>query len=740
VQTLARLVLRHRLLVVLGWLVLLVAGGMAAGPVTDRLTFDFSLPGQPGYEAEEQLIQTFGASTADTLVPVVTVPEGSTVAERADDVAAVFDAVRTALPQARVVDLASTGDARFVTDDGRSAFALVQGPMPQGFEPGIQVQLEPVLQQAAAQAGLDPGLTSYVLLSAGGDTEGPSVLVETLFGAVGALAVLLFVFASFLALVPLVIAAVSILTTFLLVLGLTYLTDVSFVVQFLIALVGLGVAIDYSLLLVSRWREERAHGHSNDEAIVIAMQTAGHAVLASGVTVAISLLALILVPVPFLRSMGLGGMLIPLVSVAVVLTLLPAMLSRIGPRVDWPRIRHDAVAARGWTAWARLIVRRRWIAAGVAVVVLSLIIAPVFGLKIGQSSSESLTSSGPAFDTLQGLERGGVGDGVLTPIEVLVPDDQAAAAVVAAADVPGVRMAVVGGSNDGVTVVDVVPVGETVDSDSIAVVDDVRSAVEQATEGSVGVAGTGAIVQDYFHAVYDNFPYVLALIAVITFVLLVRTFRSLLLPIKAVLLNLMSLAAVFGAITWFWQEGHGSEALFGVSATGAITFWLPVIIFAFLFGLSMDYEVFILARMREEYDATGSTAQAVVTGLGRTGRLVTSAALILFFSFAALASSPGTDIKVIGTALGVGILIDATLVRALLVPALVSLLGKWNWWLPTGLARVLRVKPSPLVDERLGPVAEVEARQPARAGADRTTPPAPRDPPDQDAEEFSRRP
>ena len=179
----------------------------------------------------------------------------------------------------------------------------------------------------------------------------------------------------------------------------------------------------------------------------------------------------------------------------------------------------------------------------------------------------------------------------------------------------------------------------------------------------------------------------------ITFLLLVRTFRSVLLPVKAVLLNLVSLAAVFGAVVFFWQHGHGSDAVFGVSPTGAITFWLPVIIFAFLFGLSMDYEVFILARMREEYDATGSTAQAVVTGLGRTGRLVTSAALILFFSFAALASSPGTDIKVLGTALGVGILIDATLVRALLVPALVSLFGRWNWWLPAGLARVLRVEP-----------------------------------------------
>jgi RND superfamily putative drug exporter len=698
VESLTRVVLRHRLLVVLGWLVLMVAGGIAAGPVTDRLTFDFSLPGQPGYEAEQELIATFGTSTADTLVPVITVPEGGTVADRGAEIAVVFDAVRAAVPQARVVDLASTGDQRFVTDDGRSTFALIQGPLPQGFGPGIQAQVQPVLEQAAGAAGLQAGLTSYAMLAAGGDTEGPSVLAETLFGALGALAVLLFVFASFLAFVPLLIAAVSILTTFLLVLGLTYLTDVSFVVQFLIALIGLGVAIDYSLLLVSRWREERAHGRSNDEAVVVAMQTAGHAVVASGVTVAISLLALIIVPVPFLRSMGLGGMLIPLVSVSVVLTLLPAMLSKVGPRVDWPRIRHDAVAARGWSAWARLIVRRRWIAAGVALVLLGIIIAPVFGLKIGQSNTESLASSGPAFETLRALEENGVGDGVITPIAVLVPDDQAEAAIAAADDVSGVRMAVAGGTQDGTTVVDVLPDAETTDSASIAVVDDVRAAVEGATDGSVGVAGTGAIVQDYFRAVYDNFPYVLALIALITFVLLVRTFRSLLLPIKAVLLNLVSLAAVFGAITWFWQEGHGSEAIFGISATGAITFWLPVIIFAFLFGLSMDYEVFILARMREEYDATGSTAHAVVTGLGRTGRLVTSAALILFFSFAALASSPGTDIKVLGTALGVGILIDATIVRALLVPALVSLFGRWNWWLPGGLARVLRVEPSPVAE------------------------------------------
>jgi RND superfamily putative drug exporter len=696
VDRLTALVLHHRLVVGLIWLVLLLAGMGAASQLSSRLTVDFSLPGQPGYEAEQQLIKDYGASSFDNFVPVLTVPDGQTVQENRKQIAQVFQAVRDEVPNTRVVDYASTGDAFFITDNGRTTYGLVQGPQPTSFGPGLEVVIQPVFEKAARAAGFEPAFTSYGLLSAGGDTSGPSVLVETLLGAIGALAVLIFVFASFLALVPLLIAAVSILTTFLLVLGLTTLTDVSFVVQFLISLIGLGVAIDYSLLVVSRWREERAHGHDNDTAVTIAVRTAGHAVLASGVTVAISLVALLVVPVPFLRSMGLGGMLIPLVSVAVVLTLLPALLSSVGPRVDYPRIRNEGAAARGWSAWARAIVRHRFIAVSVALVALALLIAPVFGLKIGQASTSSLATSGPAYDALQQLRDGGVGTGVLTPIEVIVPTDKAAAAARAARNVDGVHTAVVGGRADGTAVVDVLPVDETVDSTSIGVVDDVRTAVEDATGSSVGVTGPGATVQDYFGAVYDNFPYVLLLIAAITFVLLVRTFRSLLLPLKAVLLNLLSLAAVFGAVVFFWQEGHGSDAVFGVSPTGAITFWLPVLIFAFLFGLSMDYEVFILARMREEYDATGSTAKAVVTGLGRTGRLVTSAALVLFFAFAALASSPGTDIKVLGTALGVGILIDATLVRALLVPALVSVFGRWNWWLPAGLARVLRVEPSRL--------------------------------------------
>ncbi|MCW2672907.1 MAG: MmpL protein, partial [Frankiales bacterium] len=195
------------------------------------------------------------------------------------------------------------------------------------------------------------------------------------------------------------------------------------------------------------------------------------------------------------------------------------------------------------------------------------------------------------------------------------------------------------------------------------------------------------------HAVYGKFPLMLTIIAVLTFVLLARAFRSVLLPLKAVLLNLLTLGATLGFMVLFWQKGWGSQAIYSVHETGAVTFWVPMMVFAFLFGLSMDYEVFILARIREERDEHGATTDsAVVEGIARTGRLVTSAALILFLAFVALSSGPSTDLKLFATALGFGILLDATIVRSLLVPALISLFGEWNWWMPAWFAKVLRVR------------------------------------------------
>jgi RND superfamily putative drug exporter len=505
------------------------------------------------------------------------------------------------------------------------------------------------------------------------------------------------VFASFLAFLPLVVAAVSILATFLMLLPITYLTDVSFIVQFLVALVGLGVAIDYSLLLVTRWREERDHGRDNHDAVVVAMQTAGHAVLFSGVTVASGLLALVVLPVPFMRSLGYGGALIPLASVLTTLTLTPAILGGIGPRVDWPRLRHENRASRFWSRWTAMVVRRRWIAAALALAALFALIGVFFGIKIGLASSQSLAKNGSAYEALQTLEKGGVTTGTLTPMEVLVRTDQAGSVAARVSQVDGVQHVFVSkdpsSNRDGQTVLVAVPDTETVNSTSVGVVKRVKTAVD-GLPGVVGVAGVGAAQIDFLHAVYGNFPLMLTLISVLTYLLLARAFRSLLLPLKAVVLNLISLAATLGLMVLFWQDGHGSNAIFGIEGTGAVTFWIPLMVFAFLFGLSMDYEVFILSRVREEYDASGSTDAAVIEGVGRTGRLVTSAALILFLAFAALASGPGTDLKTLATGLGFGILLDATIVRAVLVPSLVSLFGSWNWYLPAPIAKVLRVEPS----------------------------------------------
>ena len=214
------------------------------------------------------------------------------------------------------------------------------------------------------------------------------------------------------------------------------------------------------------------------------------------------------------------------------------------------------------------------------------------------------------------------------------------------------------------------------------------------------VGGPGALLLDENHAFYGRFLLLILALAAITVVLLTRAFRSVLLPVKAVVLNLASVGATYGVIVLVWQRGHGSRAIWGLPATGAITNWVPLIAFAFLYGLSMDYEVFILSRIREERDRADSTSTGIIEGIGRTGRLVTGAALILFLAFAALSTGPGTDLKVMATALGAGILLDATVVRAILVPALIAVLGKWNWWLPAWAPRLLLIPGRPAAAEQ----------------------------------------
>jgi RND superfamily putative drug exporter len=401
-------------------------------------------------------------------------------------------------------------------------------------------------------------------------------------------------------------------------------------------------------------------------------------------------------------------MLIPLVSVLIAITLLPVFLATIATRVDWPRIRHEDTASRAWTGWAKLIVRYRWIAASIGIAILAVLIIPATHVRAGNPTANSLGGSGAAAAGLNDLVTARIGPGVLTPFEVLVHANSPSAIATRISHVDGVRSAFAPTGpdwrRDGQALVEVFPIEDGSSTGAQNTLSRIRR-VTSALSGSVRVGGPAAQNADFISAVYGSFPLMLALIASLTFLLLARVFRSLLLPLKAVLLNILSVAGALGLMVWVWQEGHGSQLLFGVAPTGAITAFIPLMAFAFLFGLSMDYEVFILSRMREEYDATGSTERAVITGVGRTGRLVTSAALILFLAFGSLASGPEVTIKIFATGLAAGILLDATVVRALLVPSLVILFGRWNWWLPKMPARLLRVEPSqpgsaePTVDE-----------------------------------------
>jgi RND superfamily putative drug exporter len=698
-----RSVLTHKRLVAVAWILITVAGIASIQSSTSSFSNKFTVPGREGFTTNDKILHIFhqGGRNAP-IVPVVTLPAGTSVSSPAvrSGLLAVEAKLRTALPDSRTASFADTGSRAFVSADGRTTFVLAY-PLPDNgsFGDNSKAAKKAVAALAGSTiAGAPVHVTGLdALQNQSGGSNGPGVLLESVLGGGGALAVLAFVFASLLAFVPLVMAIVSIMATFLVLWGVASLTQVSMIVEFLVALIGLGVAIDYALLVVIRWREERANGHHGDEAVVRAMQTAGRAVVFSGTTVAIGLLAMVVLPLPFLRSIGFAGMLIPLISVLVAMTLLPVVLASFGDRLDWPHKRSDKAASRPWTRWAQLIVRRRLLATGGAALVLAALVLAATQIQLGSPNVNTLTNHGDARNGLVALERSGIGAGALEPIEILSPAGQAGRIASAVAGVSGIHGAVAPGGaawqRDGTAVVDALPIADgstTAGRDTITAV---RTAAHALGKG-VKVGGTGAENADFVSAIYGSFPVMIALIAILTFLLLARAFRSLLLPAKAVVLNVISVAAAWGVITLIWQEGHGSNLLWGIAASHSITAWIPLMVFAFLFGLSMDYEVFILSRMREEYDASGSTDTAVVRGIGRTGRLVTSAALILFLAFVSMASGPNTQVKMFATGLAAGIMLDATVIRALLVPAVVSLFGRWNWWLPRRPARLLRVEPS----------------------------------------------
>jgi RND superfamily putative drug exporter len=398
--------------------------------------------------------------------------------------------------------------------------------------------------------------------------------------------------------------------------------------------------------------------------------------------------------------MGIGGMLIPAVSVLAAITLLPALLAVLGERINSVRVMPKRFADSGhpedgaWGRWARFVNRRPWPVALVGIVIVVVLAGIGTQLNPNEAQLKNFPGTGTAIAGRQLLADAGISPGVMKPLNVLVENGgnpQAIAAKLRTVD--GVTGAAVppGWHRGSNSIVEAFPAIDGAAPGIQGIINRTNDALK-GTDGTLG--GVAAVDRDFVHAIYGNFPYVLAFVLLLTLILLARAFRSIVLPIKAAILNLLSLAATFGIVVFIFQEGHGSS-LWNLTATQAITAWIPLMIFAFLFGLSMDYEVFMISRMREAYDETGSTERAIELGLARTGKLVTSAALILMFAFLVLSSSPGFEIKVFAIGLAAGIIFDATVIRALLVPSLMRLLGRANWWMPQWTRTALLIPPSP---------------------------------------------
>jgi RND superfamily putative drug exporter len=713
VGRIARAVIRHRRAIVGAWIVLALVGMFSAAKLSDRWFESFSIPGFEAYEANQRILKTFGTGEQVPLVVVLSKPDGDITKVAGAEKA--IDAAAHVVKGSRTGSYFDTGSDMYLSKDRHTMVATIYPPGNATFSSFPPIAEARAALRQATPAGVTSHLTGRdaVFESQGGES-GPGVLTETLIGAVGALVILLFVFGTLPAIaMPLAMAAASILTTFACVLALTYVTDVSIIVQFLVALVGLGVSIDYALLIIFRFREELANGRATDEALVQTMTHAGRSVIVSGSTVAIGLLSMILLPLPFIRSIGLGGMLIPTVSVLASITLLPALLAMLGPRINRLRVMPRKFVAPPsaqsgfWARWARLVTRRPLPIFLAGAVIVTLVVLPAFHMNPSDAQIKNEPATGDAEAGKAAITASGVPDGVYLPYLVLAEGDisrQTMANISSAlSQAPGLYGAAAPPSwrKGDMGLIEAFGLDDGSSRQAKKTISDLRKQMLPGISANSGgakltLAGAAPEARDFIKAVYGKFPYVLLFVLVLTFVLLMRAFRSVVLPVKAVILNLVSLGAAYGIVVFIFQDGHGSEAIWDVQATDAVISWIPLMIFAFLYGISMDYEVFMLTRMREAYEETRRTNDSIELGLARTGKLVTSAALVLMFAFFSLSTSPGPDIKQFAIGLSAGIVFDATVIRALLVPSTMMLLGRWNWWLPHWTARVLRTRPSPL--------------------------------------------
>lgn len=699
--------------VVLAWLAALVVVLGLAGAAGGTLIDDFVAPGSESEQAQQLLEERFPDAAHGTALAVFAAPPGERLEGSPDAVAAALAAVADVDGVVAVGDPFADGT---VSDDGRVGYAsvLFDAPATRVGEPAV-VAVGAALQPAR-DAGLDAVLGGdSAFVNAGTEASGAEGL-----GIVAALVILVVAFgAAVAAVVPVVLALVAVGTGLGLVTLAAAVFDVSTAAPTIGAMLGLGVGIDYALLVVVRYREHRRAGADNRTALSDAMATVGSSVAFAGGTVVVAMLALLLAGVGFLASIGLSVALVVVVAVAAALTLLPALLTLLGDRIDRGHLRLPGRRAAApteledsrWWRFSHRVARRpwAWLLAGTAVLVV--LASPALSMQTGfpdAGDDAPSTAHRQAYDLLAEA----FGPGVNGPL-LLVADLQAGPVDVDAvtervAGVPGVASVGEPRTSPGgdTVVVPVLPTTAATDEATTQTLQRVRDALP----AGVTVTGLTAMTDDLTAQLADKLPVFIASILAAAFVLMVLVFRSVVVPLKAALLNLLSIGSAYGVVVAIFQWGW-LQPLLGLDQTINIISPMPMIFFAVLFGLSVDYEVFLISRIREEYDASGDPLESVARGVAATGRVITSAALIMTAVFLAFVASPSPLIMMIGIGLATAVIVDATVVRMVLVPASMALLGRANWWLPGWVERRLpRVAPhgTALVPQQRTPQREAE--------------------------------
>jgi putative drug exporter of the RND superfamily len=689
-RRLARFSLGHRRLVAAAWAVLFVVGIAIGSGVFDRLDPDVG-----DVEGTESALAQARLHALD--------PGGESIAALADGVdphdprvaagiRATAERLRAIPGVAQVADPV-TGPPELLARDGRAALVAVE------FADGLDGdRFDRALE--AAEAELRRLDAPHVLVGGGPlqdqefeDQVASDLARAELLSMPVVLVLLLVVFGGIVAAgLPVLIALTGVAGTLLALFGISAVTDVSVYSVNVVTMLGLGLAVDYALLLVSRFREERAI-RDLPAAVEEAVATAGRTVVFSGLTVAASLAGLLVFADPFLRSMAYGGGAVVLIDMLAAVTLLPALLGLWGARVR-PRARNAGARGGLFAAISRLVQRRAVLIVVVVAVPLAVAATPFLHAHYQQPDARFLPAGAESRRLYETLEARFDPAVWVEPV-VMVAEagtDPAGLARVAAfgdrvAGLDGVRA--VGEPRplaEGVTVVEVLPQGGGTDPAASRLVAEIRALP---APFPVQVTGDAAELADYQATIAERLPLAAGLVVLATFVLLFLFTGSVVVPVKAIVMNVLSLGASFGALVWVFQEGHLAWLL-GAEGTGALDPTVPVLTFAITFGLSMDYEVFLLSRIKEAWDETGDNDLAVALGLQRTGRIVTSAAALLVIVFAGFMAAGMLTIKQIGLGTVLAVLLDATVVRMLLVPATMKLMGRWNWWAPAPLRRLHR--------------------------------------------------